>query len=33
MGRMGGSPQDLARFMQQELRTMTPVIKRTVISM
>jgi tripartite-type tricarboxylate transporter receptor subunit TctC len=30
---IGGSPQDLARFMQQELRTMTPVIKRTGISM
>lgn len=30
---IGGSPQDLARFMQQELRTMTPVIKRTGITM
>ncbi|WP_082521909.1 Bug family tripartite tricarboxylate transporter substrate binding protein [Ramlibacter sp. Leaf400] len=30
---IGGSPQDLARFMQQELRTMTPVIKRTGIKM
>src|SRR5690606_41193449 len=24
---IGGSPQDLAKFMQQELREMTPVIK------
>ncbi|TFZ06346.1 tripartite tricarboxylate transporter substrate binding protein [Ramlibacter henchirensis] len=30
---IGGAPQELARFMQQELRTMTPVIKRTGISM
>ncbi|HYD76109.1 tripartite tricarboxylate transporter substrate binding protein [Ramlibacter sp.] len=30
---IGGSPQDLAKFMQQELREMTPVIKRTGISM
>ena len=28
---IGGSPQDLQRFMQQELRVMTPVIKRTGI--
>lgn len=26
---IGGSPQDLQRFMQQELRVMTPVIRRT----
>jgi len=30
---IGGSSQELARFMQQELRTMTPVIKRTGITM
>ncbi len=30
---IGGSPEDLAKFMQQELRVMTPVIKRTGISM
>jgi len=30
---IGGSSQDLAKFMQQELRTMTPVIKRTGITM
>ena len=30
---IGGSPQDLQRFMQQELRVMTPVIRRTGISM
>jgi tripartite-type tricarboxylate transporter receptor subunit TctC len=30
---IGGSPQDLASFMQRELRVMTPVIKRTGISM
>jgi tripartite-type tricarboxylate transporter receptor subunit TctC len=30
---VGGSAQDLASFMQQELRVMTPVIKRTGISM
>jgi tripartite-type tricarboxylate transporter receptor subunit TctC len=30
---IGGSPQDLAKFMQQELKVMTPVIKRTGISM
>lgn len=30
---IGGSPQDLAKFMQQELRVMTPVIKRTGIAM
>ena len=29
---VGGSPADLQRFMQQELRVMTPVIKRTGIS-
>lgn len=29
---IGGSAQDLQRFMQQELRVMTPVIKRTGIS-
>ncbi|MBA4327757.1 MAG: ABC transporter substrate-binding protein [Polaromonas sp.] len=29
---IGGSEQDLQRFMQQELRVMTPVIKRTGIS-
>ena len=29
---IGGTPQDLQRFMQQELRVMTPVIKRTGIS-
>jgi tripartite-type tricarboxylate transporter receptor subunit TctC len=29
---IGGSPQDLQRFMQQELRVMTPVIKRTGIT-
>ncbi len=28
---IGGSPQDLANFMQTELRVMTPVIKRTGI--
>jgi tripartite-type tricarboxylate transporter receptor subunit TctC len=28
---IGGSPQDLQKFMQQELRVMTPVIKRTGI--
>ncbi|MCY7319732.1 MAG: tripartite tricarboxylate transporter substrate binding protein [Ramlibacter sp.] len=28
---IGGSPQDLQRFMQQELKVMTPVIKRTGI--
>ena len=28
---IGGSTQDLASFMQQELRVMTPVIKRTGI--
>lgn len=28
---IGGSPQDLQKFMQQELRLMTPVIKRTGI--
>mgnify|MGYP000732863635 CR=1 FL=1 len=28
---VGGSPQDLATFMQQELKVMTPVIKRTGI--
>ncbi len=28
----GGSPQELASFMQQELKVMTPVIKRTGIS-
>ena len=28
---IGGSPQDLQNFMQQELRVMTPVIKRTGI--
>ena len=26
---IGGSPQDLQKFMQQELRVMTPIIKRT----
>jgi len=30
---IGGSSQELGRFMQQELRTMTPVIKRTGITM
>lgn len=30
---IGGTSQELARFMQQELRTMTPVIKRTGITM
>ena len=30
---IGGSPQDLAKFMQQELQVMTPVIKRTGITM
>ena len=29
---IGGSEQDLQRFMQQELRVMTPIIKRTGIS-
>jgi tripartite-type tricarboxylate transporter receptor subunit TctC len=29
---IGGSAQDLQRFMQQELRVMTPIIKRTGIS-
>jgi tripartite-type tricarboxylate transporter receptor subunit TctC len=29
---IGGSPQDLANFMQTELRVMTPVIKRTGIT-
>ena len=29
---IGGSPQDLRRFMEQELRVMTPIIKRTGIS-
>jgi tripartite-type tricarboxylate transporter receptor subunit TctC len=28
---IGGSPQDLQQFMQQELRVMTPIIKRTGI--
>jgi tripartite-type tricarboxylate transporter receptor subunit TctC len=28
---IGGSPQDLQKFMQQELRVMTPIIKRTGI--
>ena len=28
---IGGSPEDLQKFMQQELRVMTPVIKRTGI--
>jgi tripartite-type tricarboxylate transporter receptor subunit TctC len=28
---LGGSPQDLQKFMQQELRVMTPIIKRTGI--
>lgn len=28
----GGSEQDLQKFMQQELRVMTPIIKRTGIS-
>jgi tripartite-type tricarboxylate transporter receptor subunit TctC len=28
---MGGSPADLQKFMQQELRVMTPIIKRTGI--
>jgi len=30
---IGGSPQDLQNFMQRELKVMTPVIKRTGISM
>lgn len=30
---IGGSPQDLAAFMKRELRVMTPVIRRTGISM
>ncbi len=30
---IGGSPQDLANFMRRELQVMTPVIKRTGISM
>ena len=29
---LGGTPQELGKFMQQELRVMTPVIKRTGIS-
>jgi tripartite-type tricarboxylate transporter receptor subunit TctC len=29
---IGGSPQDLQKFMQQELRVMTPIIKRTGIN-
>ena len=29
---IGGSAQDLQRFMQQELRVMTPIIQRTGIS-
>jgi tripartite-type tricarboxylate transporter receptor subunit TctC len=28
---IGGSPQDLQKFMQKELRVMTPIIKRTGI--
>jgi tripartite-type tricarboxylate transporter receptor subunit TctC len=28
---IGGSPQDLHNFMQQELRVMTPIIRRTGI--
>ena len=30
---IGGSVQDLQRFMQQELKVMTPVIKRTGVTM
>ena len=29
---IGGSAQDLQNFMQQELRVMTPIIKRTGLS-
>jgi tripartite-type tricarboxylate transporter receptor subunit TctC len=29
---IGGSEQDLQKFMQQELRVMTPIIKRTGIT-